>query len=197
MIPDGTLHHFRTHDNREVDFVIERRDGTLIGIEVKAGMSASADDFSALRVLKEQAGRDFRRGIVLYRGTEIVPFADDMVAMPLSALWDFNVGVTTDRVITPVSNPGPYIFWADYGGRTPIRCIVGGETLRDYFEDRAFGEHAIAAIEKHWHAIWPIFERKIREGGLRIVPSDMKGQHIREVTLEPADFGYRDFRKEK
>lgn len=87
VMNDGTLHHFRTHDHHEVDFVIERRNGKLIGIEVKAASAVSAADFTGLRMLKEAAGSDFVRGIVLYLGKETLPFGDDIVAMPFESLW--------------------------------------------------------------------------------------------------------------
>ncbi|MBN8530978.1 MAG: ATP-binding protein [Alphaproteobacteria bacterium] len=81
------LHHFRTHDGKEVDFVIERRGGKLIGIEVKAAMSVEARDFAGLKVLKEAAGKDFVKGVVLYLGKDTVVFGEGMAAMPLERLW--------------------------------------------------------------------------------------------------------------
>ncbi len=88
MTSGVALHHFRSRDGHEVDFVLERRDGTLVGLEVKAAASVTADDFSGLRVLKQQAGKDFHRGVVLYRGARVVPFGDDMLALPLEGLWN-------------------------------------------------------------------------------------------------------------
>lgn len=82
-----TLHHFRTHEGEEVDLVLERRGGALVGIEVKSAATVSAADFKGLRALAEVAGRRFRRGIVLYTGGEIVPFGDKLFALPVDALW--------------------------------------------------------------------------------------------------------------
>jgi len=81
------IHHLRTHSNVEVDFVVEREDGALVGIEVKARKSADRRDFRHLEKLKDMAGRNFVRGVVLYRGERKVPFGRDMVALPISALW--------------------------------------------------------------------------------------------------------------
>lgn len=86
LMTDGQLYHFRTHDNKKVDFVIERRNGNLIGIEVKAKASLNSKDFSSLQVLKEKVGKDFVRGVVLYLGHQVIPFADDLTAVPLQAL---------------------------------------------------------------------------------------------------------------
>lgn len=84
------LYHFRTHEGEEVDLVLERRGGALVGIEVKCAATVSAEDFKGLRVLAEIAGRRFRRGIVLYTGAEVVPFGAGLFAMPVAALWRWN-----------------------------------------------------------------------------------------------------------
>lgn len=87
LTPECRLFHFRTHDDKEVDFVIERRDGRLLGIEVKARAHAETRDFDGLRLLQEKAGKDFARGILLHTGTATIPFGDNMFAMPVSELW--------------------------------------------------------------------------------------------------------------
>lgn len=81
------LHHFRTHSGQEVDLVLESRDGRLVGIEVKATRSVSPADFRGLATLKEAAGKRFHRGIILYGGEHTLPFGDNLVAAPHSALW--------------------------------------------------------------------------------------------------------------
>lgn len=86
-VSDGALHHFRTVDGKEVDFLVERRNGKLLGIEVKASSNVTAADFAGLQTLKAQAGKDFVRGIVLHLGKDTLPFGEDMFAMPLEALW--------------------------------------------------------------------------------------------------------------
>lgn len=81
------LLHFRTSDNREVDFVLERPDGRLAGIEVKASEAVTAADFKGLKVLQDAAGADFTAGIVLYTGKDVVPFGVKLLAVPMRALW--------------------------------------------------------------------------------------------------------------
>lgn len=81
------LYHFRTHEGDEVDLVLERRGGALVGIEVKSAATVSAADFKGLRALAEIAGQRFQRGIVLYTGSEIVPFGAGLFALPVEALW--------------------------------------------------------------------------------------------------------------
>lgn len=81
------LLHFRTSDNKEVDFVLERPDGRLTGIEVKSSDSVRSADFKGLKILQEAAGDDFISGIVLYTGKDTVPFGEKLLAVPVSALW--------------------------------------------------------------------------------------------------------------
>ena len=85
---DCALYHFRTHDNKEVDFVIEKNNGQLVGIEVKANSAVKAEDFSGLKVLQSLTGKDFVHGIVLYCGENIISFGDKFTAMPISSLWE-------------------------------------------------------------------------------------------------------------
>ncbi len=83
-----TPHHFRDRDGREVDIVLERDDGMIAGIEVKASATVKAGDFSGLRALAEACGDRFAFGVVLYDSADIVPFGDKLTAAPLSSLWD-------------------------------------------------------------------------------------------------------------
>ncbi|OGA46756.1 MAG: hypothetical protein A3F74_20720 [Betaproteobacteria bacterium RIFCSPLOWO2_12_FULL_62_58] len=81
------LYHFRTHEGDEVDLVLERRSGALVGIEVKSATTVTGADFKGLRALAHAAGRRFHRGVVLYTGTEVVPFGPRLHAVPVEALW--------------------------------------------------------------------------------------------------------------
>jgi predicted AAA+ superfamily ATPase len=81
------LSHFRTSRGDEVDLVMEARDGAVVGIEVKSSATVRSGDFAGLRVLEEIAGDRFRRGVVLYTGTDVVSFGPKLVAAPVSMLW--------------------------------------------------------------------------------------------------------------
>lgn len=83
-----SLYHFRTQAGEEVDAVLERRDGLLVGIEVKARSTVDGHDFKGLRALAEAAGKKFVRGVVLYTGAKTVPFAANLHAVPINALWE-------------------------------------------------------------------------------------------------------------
>ena len=81
------LYHFRTSDNKEVDFVLEKSNGQLAAVEVKQRDSVSKADFKGLEELQRLAGHDFICGIVLYRGRDVVPFGQNLWAVPVSNLW--------------------------------------------------------------------------------------------------------------
>jgi uncharacterized protein len=82
------LYHYRDDLKVEVDVVLEHRRGLVVGIEVKAANTVRSDDFRGLRRLAERLGDDFVAGIVLYTGTDTLPFGPKMRAMPVSALWE-------------------------------------------------------------------------------------------------------------
>lgn len=81
------LYHYRDRDGREVDVVLERRDGSVTGIEVKTAASISSGDFRGLRHLRDKLGERFKAGVVLYTGEATVPFEDRLAAVPLCGLW--------------------------------------------------------------------------------------------------------------
>jgi predicted AAA+ superfamily ATPase len=82
-----TPYHFRSRDTHEVDIVLERDDGMIAGIEVKASATVRAGDFAGLRLLAAACGPRFAYGVILYDGADVVPFHDRLAAAPLSALW--------------------------------------------------------------------------------------------------------------
>jgi len=85
------LFHLRSLDNSlEVDFVLEKPNGTICGIEVKSSSSVGPSEFKGLRELRTTAGKKFHRGIVLYTGKDTVHFDKNLIALPISALWNFS-----------------------------------------------------------------------------------------------------------
>ncbi len=83
-----TPYHFRDQERHEVDVVLERDDGMIVGIEVKASATVSANDFSGLRTLSDACKDKFAFGVVLYDSGDLIPFGDKLAAAPLSCLWD-------------------------------------------------------------------------------------------------------------
>lgn len=82
------LHHLRSTQGRhEVDLLGELAGGRLIGIEVKAGASASARDARHLAWLREELGERFAGGVVLHTGPRVYGLGERIVAAPICALW--------------------------------------------------------------------------------------------------------------
>jgi uncharacterized protein len=81
------LFHYRDRDQLEVDFVLENSAGEIVGIEVKSAASVTRRDFQGLERVASAAGSAFMQGIILYDGVQTLSFADNLRAVPLSALW--------------------------------------------------------------------------------------------------------------
>jgi predicted AAA+ superfamily ATPase len=81
------LFHYRTRDGEEVDAVLEALDRRVVGVEVKASRTVTADDFRRLVHLRTKAAELFHVGVVLYCGTDVLSFGDRLLAAPIDALW--------------------------------------------------------------------------------------------------------------
>ena len=79
--------HYRDRDQTEVDIVVEREGGQVVGIEVKAATMVGDRDFRGLKKLRDLAGRKFAAGVILYGGHLSIRFDDQLYAVPLRALW--------------------------------------------------------------------------------------------------------------
>jgi predicted AAA+ superfamily ATPase len=84
--------HWRHLDGSEVDFVVEREDGGIVGFEIKTGTRIQGADMKGLAKLRDALGAQFIGGIVLHLGERSYTYADRLHVVPL------------DRVWTPVSN---------------------------------------------------------------------------------------------
>jgi uncharacterized protein len=82
------LFHYRTREGSEVDAVLEAADGRIVGIEVKAAITARDEDFRHLRALQRLTPQHFHLGVLLYSGNRVLPFGPNMLAVPMSALWE-------------------------------------------------------------------------------------------------------------
>ncbi len=83
----GALYHYRDRDGREVDAILERHDGAIVGVEAKAAASVGASDFRGLTRVRDALGERFKAGAVLYTGPNTVRFGDRLTAIPLQGLW--------------------------------------------------------------------------------------------------------------
>ncbi len=85
--PHTSLYHFRTAGGLEVDIVLEQADGSVAGVEIKGSATVTASDFASLQALRDQLGKQFRTGIVLYLGDRVIPFGEKLWLVPIPALW--------------------------------------------------------------------------------------------------------------
>lgn len=81
------IYHYRDKDLNEVDVLIEYNNFSLIGIEIKASATVHMVDFRGLRKIASAEGDNFKLGLVMYDGDQVIPFGDRMFAVPISSLW--------------------------------------------------------------------------------------------------------------
>ncbi len=81
------LFHYRDKQQREVDVILERHGGEIVGVEVKASATPASGDFAGLRYLRDKLGARFNAGVVLHTGADTLPFGDRLAAVPISGLW--------------------------------------------------------------------------------------------------------------
>lgn len=82
------LFHWRISQGAEVDLVIERTNGRVVGVEAKSTDAVDLKDFKGLTTLRDALGDQFVHGFVLYTGKRSLAFGDRLTALPISALWD-------------------------------------------------------------------------------------------------------------
>ncbi len=80
-------YHWHTYDHIEVDMILERDDGYIIGIEVKSGTRVSQDDMYPLKKLRDKVGNIFLCGVVLYLGERSYRYENDLYVFPVDRLW--------------------------------------------------------------------------------------------------------------
>ncbi len=87
----ATLSHYRDNHHREIDLVLERRDGATIAIEIKATTSPTGSHLNHVRWLRDKLDEvspgTFRAGILLHCGTQSLTIGDRLHLLPISSLW--------------------------------------------------------------------------------------------------------------
>ena len=86
---DYSLYQYRDAKKHEIDFIVEKENEGMAGIEVKASSRVSNEDFVQQRWFKNNIikGKLPFVGIVLYSGEDTLSFGDGMLAVPIAALW--------------------------------------------------------------------------------------------------------------
>ena len=84
-----TLYQYRDRSNREIDFILEDDKNHIFAIEVKGGSRVSVDDFKHIKWFKDNLVKEKEfLGIILYSGENTLYFKDNLVALPISILWE-------------------------------------------------------------------------------------------------------------
>ena len=74
-------------EKREIDFIVESADGSILGIEVKCGSAVGKGDFAHLAWFRDNlAGQRKFIGIVLYTGSHTLPFGEQLYAVPMGTI---------------------------------------------------------------------------------------------------------------
>ena len=82
------LFHYRDREKREIDFLIERDDNALLGIEIKAGSAVSKKDFNHMRWFQKNLVKNQTFiGVILYTGEFPASFGNNLWAVPFGFLW--------------------------------------------------------------------------------------------------------------
>lgn len=81
------IYHYRTHQGKEIDFLLERNDGRVVACEVKSSSTVDSSSFAEMISLSRDLGKKFVRGILFYTGNEMIPFGKNLFALPIQSLW--------------------------------------------------------------------------------------------------------------
>ena len=82
------LFHYRDREKREIDFLIEREDNALLGIEIKAGSAIGKNDFKHMKWFQNNLAKNQTFiGLILYTGEFPASFGDNLWAVPFGLLW--------------------------------------------------------------------------------------------------------------
>jgi len=82
------MFHYRDREKREIDFLIEREDGALLCIEIKAGSAVDKKDFKNMKWFRNNLVKNQKFiGIILYAGEFPASFGNNLWAIPFSQLW--------------------------------------------------------------------------------------------------------------
>jgi predicted AAA+ superfamily ATPase len=83
--------HWRTHDGEEVDLILEREDGKVAAVEVKAASRAPASELRGLLKLRRKLGSQLLGGVVLYTGARAYTHDRNLHVVPITRLWNTRI----------------------------------------------------------------------------------------------------------
>ena len=87
----AAMYHYRDQQKREIDLIMERSDGALVAIEIRATRSPTKAHFRHVRWLRDRldaaAPGAFRAGILFHTGPQSLTVGDRLHLRPISTLW--------------------------------------------------------------------------------------------------------------
>ena len=87
QVAEARISHFRTHrGHHEVDLIIERRDGRVLGVEVKLAQTVTDDDVRHLLWLRERIGTELLDAVVITTGQHAYRRPDGIAVIPAALL---------------------------------------------------------------------------------------------------------------
>lgn len=87
-IVGADLYHLRdANGRREIDLLIEARDGQIIAVEVKASAAPSGADARHLEWLRDRLGTRLTLGLLVHTGPRVFALSDRIIATPIASLW--------------------------------------------------------------------------------------------------------------
>ena len=81
------IYHYRTQDQKEIDFILENGAGDIVAIEVKHTASPSSTDLATLKKLAIEMGPRLKKGILLYTGSKILPVTEVIGCYPIASIY--------------------------------------------------------------------------------------------------------------
>lgn len=86
------LYHFRAKNQREIDLIVQRPDGGIVAIEIKATVSPTSDGLRHAAWLRDRLDQSdpgsFLGGVLIHMGAQSGKIGDRLHLRPASALWD-------------------------------------------------------------------------------------------------------------
>ena len=86
------LYHFRAKNQREIDLIIQRPDGGIVAVEIKATVSPTSDGLRHAAWLRDRLDRSdpgsFLGGVLVHMGAQSGKVGDRLHLRPASALWN-------------------------------------------------------------------------------------------------------------
>lgn len=80
------LFFFRTYSGIEVDFILARM-ALIVAVELKNSKTITKKDWSGLERYLEMVKKAHGLGILVYRGNDIIPISNNIVAIPLEKIF--------------------------------------------------------------------------------------------------------------